>query len=370
MEGDHCECLFTHWTYIDRQWMMAGLEGITAIVLFIFLEETNFTCDIPYVSDNPSQTDGLDRGDDIKGSKEPTVEPTTLPVPAPRMETKWPGPRPWRFGKRSPYASGIMWRGLIQPLALMASPLVFWCGVLYGIYQVYFNRRCSGVALLTPVFAFLSSGILSYPPYNFAPNSVGLTWFSPLVTCIPGALFGGWLADKYAIRMAKQNDGICEPEHKLRLFIIPAVFIPIGLLMMGLGPYYEAHWIVYVIGEGVVNLVGPLGTVLVLSYAFDSFHPIQPLDPTGVHASVQDSAPYLTCTMVIAMCVTFGFVSVHISRLAEPRVMPSPRGRSPGDSKTLQSPLRARASCSTVPPWPSTCLASVSAVSVRVSITR
>lgn len=350
--------------------MMAGLEGITAIVLFIFLEETNFTCDIPYVSDNPSQTDGLDRGDDIKGSKEPTVEPTTLPVPAPRMETKWPGPRPWRFGKRSPYASGIMWRGLIQPLALMASPLVFWCGVLYGIYQVYFNRRCSGVALLTPVFAFLSSGILSYPPYNFAPNSVGLTWFSPLVTCIPGALFGGWLADKYAIRMAKQNDGICEPEHKLRLFIIPAVFIPIGLLMMGLGPYYEAHWIVYVIGEGVVNLVGPLGTVLVLSYAFDSFHPIQPLDPTGVHASVQDSAPYLTCTMVIAMCVTFGFVSVHISRLAEPRVMPSPRGRSPGDSKTLQSPLRARASCSTVPPWPSTCLASVSAVSVRVSITR
>ena len=159
------------------------------------------------------------------------------------------------------------------------------------------------------MFAFLSSGVLSSPPYNFAPNSVGLTWFSPLVTCIPGALFGGYMADRYAIYMAKKNNGICEPEHKLRLFIFPAVLIPVGLLMMGLGPYYQAHWIVYVIGEGVLNLVGPLATVLVLTYAFDCFHPIQPDDLTGVHASVQDSAPYLICTMVIAMCLTFGFVS-------------------------------------------------------------
>lgn len=119
------------------------------------------------------------------------------------------------------------------------------------------------------------------------------------------------MADRYGVYMAKRNHGICEPEHKLRLFIFPATLVPVGLLMMGLGPYYEAHWIVYVIGEGVLNLVGPIATVLVLTYAFDCFHPIQPDDLLGVHASVQDSAPYLISTMVIAMCLTFGFVSSH-----------------------------------------------------------
>lgn len=297
------------------QWMTAGLLGITALILFVFLEETNYKCDTPYDTPEAEQPAlGLSEvASDDKDDKAGNHDMIQLDVASPRSIGHWPGPRPWKFGRRSPYARGIMWRGFIQPIALMPSPLIFWCGIMYGMYQVYFNCKSRFLLHVTiadvAVFSFLSSGVLSAPPYNFAPNSVGLTWLSPLVTCIPGAIFGGYMADKYAVYRAKKNNGICEPEHKLQLFIFPAVFIPIGLLMMGLGPYYEAHWIIYVLGEGVVNLVGPLATVLVLTYAFDCFHPIQPDDLTGVHASVQDSAPYLICTMVIAMCLTFGFVS-------------------------------------------------------------
>lgn len=123
---------------------MSGLCGITAIVLFIFLEETNFKCDTPYNAAEPPVQAVADvpTDEDVKDFKQhERQEPIAIDVLPPRVISKWPGPKPWRFGKRSPHAWGIMWRGFVQPLALMPSPLVFWCGVMYGIYQVYFNRE-------------------------------------------------------------------------------------------------------------------------------------------------------------------------------------------------------------------------------------
>ncbi|WWC93538.1 hypothetical protein V866_000373 [Kwoniella sp. B9012] len=291
-------------------WLTSALYGANAMILLIFLEETNFKCAVPYLSSEATLnlpvkggddclplSEGGVKDDDLQDKVSPDTQAhAAIPVASPRPISSWPGPNLRQFGKLSPYSKGIMWRGLVQPLALTVSPIVFCCGIIYGIYQVYFN-----------MIAYLSSGVLSYPPYNFSADSVGLTYLSPAITTLPGAFFGGYVADWYTLRMARANNGICEPEHKLRLFAIPTILVPIGLLMMGLGPYYGAHWIVYVLGEGVLNAAGPLATTLILAYAFDCFHPIYPDDLTGVHASVQDAAPYLTATISIAMCLTFGF---------------------------------------------------------------
>lgn len=121
-------------------------------------------------------------------------------------------------------------------------------------------------------------------------------------------MLGGFFTDKYTLHQARKNNGISEAEHKLKLFIFPAILTPIGLLMIGLGPYYNAHWMVFVVGEWILNLAGPLATLLVLTYAFDTYHAIQPRDRTGVHAAVQDCAPYLLAIIVIGMIVTFAFV--------------------------------------------------------------
>lgn len=47
-----------------------------------------------------------------------------------------------------------------------------------------------------------------------------------------------------SIRCARKNHGFAEAEDKLRLMLIPLILTPFGLLMMGLGPYYGAHYMV------------------------------------------------------------------------------------------------------------------------------
>lgn len=51
--------------------------------------------------------------------------------------------------------------------------------------------------------------------------------------------------------MAQRNGGVSDPEHKLWLMAPIFIGVPGGFLMMGLGPYYGAHWIVYTLGMGL-----------------------------------------------------------------------------------------------------------------------
>jgi hypothetical protein len=113
------------------------------------------------------------------------------------------------------------------------------------------------------------------------------------------------------VREARKNGGISEPEHKLKLFVIPSFFLPIGFMMMGLGVYYQAHYMVFVVGLGVMNVAGPFGSLLALTYAFDCFHMIEPKEKSGVQSSAQDSAPYLIAIVAISMSIAFAFVSPH-----------------------------------------------------------
>lgn len=165
---------------------------------------------------------------------------------------------------------------------------------------------------------------------------------------MPGAILGGHIADRFTIRQARKNHGISEAEHKLKLLLLPTVLAPFALLMMGLGPYYGAHWMVFVAGMFILSLIGPLAALLGISYAFDTFHNVHPRSRDGPQAEVQQCAPYLLCVMALCMILTFGFVSTTSERwISDSRTMLSPRGRSIGGSRTLQSRLRASPSRST-----------------------
>jgi hypothetical protein len=111
--------------------------------------------------------------------------------------------------------------------------------------------------------------------------------------------------------------------------------------MTGLGPYYSAHWSVYVIGETLTGLGGPLATLLVLAYGFDAFHTIDPEDPSPVKVAAQDNAPYIIAIIFIGMCVTLAMVGHHSPliwwMLLIGRVMPLRRGRLDGRSSGLRS---------------------------------
>lgn len=126
---------------------------------------------------------------------------------------------------------------------------------------------------------------------------------------MPGAVLGGHIADRFTIRQARKNGGISEAEHKLKLLIVPTALAPFALLMLGLGPYYEAHAMVFIAGMFVLSLIGPLAALLCLMYAFDTFHAMQPDSREGPQDEVQQCAPYLLAIIALCMIMTFGFVS-------------------------------------------------------------
>lgn len=128
----------------DGKYITAGLLAFSFVFLFLFLEETNFERHLEGESRNVEELnlEPLQGPDDkVEGDKDvhpgTTVEPTVHLNQ--RMSTRWKGPKPFAFAKPSPLAWGIIWRGFVQPFALLRLPIVLWCGLQYGIYQIYYN---------------------------------------------------------------------------------------------------------------------------------------------------------------------------------------------------------------------------------------
>jgi hypothetical protein len=295
--------------------MSGGFAVIVAIFLFFFLEETNFKPHtIPGTITYPDNiveivpTTMIEKMNNEKTSVVEVDEKGAMESAIPtgahahdRLSTPWPGPRPFRFFSVSKHVGGILLRGIVQPILMWRLPIVLWSGIIFGIYQIFFN-----------CMAALSSGVLSAPPYNLPPNSVGLTFLSPFLAIVPGAIFGGYVCDRWTVYCARKNGGVSEAEHKLYLMVVPAVLSPIGLLMMGLGIYYQGeaevyyvlrgrapqlthtvHWMVFVAGEFMLTVAGPLATLISIAYSFDSFHAIHPKEKEGPRAEVQQAAPFV-----------------------------------------------------------------------------
>ena len=153
------------------------------------------------------------------------------------------------------------------------------------------------------------------------------------------------------MREARRAGGTFEPEMRLKLMWAPAVVIVGGLLMVGLGPYYEAHWIVFVLGLGMLNLAGPFATAIVLNYAFDCYHPVEPNNKYGAQAITHQAAPYLLSALIISMSMAFGYVGRRVTGsrarveliravFGRYRATASRRGSLVLGSGTLASPLR------------------------------
>lgn len=164
---------------------------------------------------------------------------------------------------------------------------------------------------------------------DFTATQVGLSYIAPTLGVLPGyvdvlgagnrtplliithsAIYGGWLSDWHSMKLAKKANGIYEPEMRLQLLVIPSVLTPIALVMMGLGPFYNAHYMVFVLGTGLINVAGPLATIIILNYAFDCYHGMAPTDANKKAQLINHkSAPYIVASMIIAMSMAFGYVS-------------------------------------------------------------
>ncbi|KAK6458913.1 putative ion transporter [Scheffersomyces xylosifermentans] len=149
-----------------------------------------------------------------------------------------------------------------RPFFLVSFPAVIWGGIIYGSQMMWLSFLGTTQAV-----------IYSAPPYLFSPPSVGLTNLGAFIGSLVGMFYGGQFVDYLSVYLAKRNNGISEPEHRLWAMIIPTIFNAAGLLAYGLGSYYGAHWAISVVlGQGLLGFAMSAAGAICLTYAVDSYH--------------------------------------------------------------------------------------------------
>lgn len=134
-------------------------------------------------------------------------------------------------------------RAIVRPLKMLfRSPVVFlmalYMAIVYGYLYLLFTT-------MTEVFE---------SKYNFHGGTVGLAYLGIGIGMFLGLFVCGATSDKLVTRLTERNGGQRKPEYRLPLMVPAAVLIPIGLFMYGWSAQYAVHWIVPIIGTGLVGV--------------------------------------------------------------------------------------------------------------------
>jgi MFS family permease len=135
------------------------------------------------------------------------------------------------------------WKIFIRPVLLLALPPVIWSTVTVGLV----------VGIVVVLSVSLANDFSTI--YNFETWQAGLCWVSVIIGTAIGMPICGKLTDTTADLFTARSGGIREPEHRLPFCVVPALFMPGGLLMYGLGLDRHLHWAVPVVGLVIGKLI-------------------------------------------------------------------------------------------------------------------
>ncbi|KAI2465777.1 putative MFS transporter [Annulohypoxylon bovei var. microspora] len=239
-------------------YIQAVFCAATWVFLLFFMEETNYDRrTVGIVAEaSPDEEKGKETSKDSSNAVSRVASPEGRPSTA--TKTFWQKmsvadkPRPFMMHYRA-------W----QSLKLLSWPVVFYSGFSYGTYLIYFN-----------ILNATSSIILGAPPYNFGPSLVGLSYVSCMIGVVAAAAFTGVFSDRFIIRLARRNNGVSEPEHRLWLFTVSTLVTPSSLILWGVGAAHEVHWFGLVFAMGLTAFANTMGITLSVSYLVDTYRDI------------------------------------------------------------------------------------------------
>lgn len=119
------------------------------------------------------------------------------------------------------------------------------------------------------------SQVLSLPPYNFQPATVGFTNFAIIIGALIGLFTSGPLSDWVAARGTRKNGGVREPEMRLPAMIPYVIVMFVGNIVVALG--YERKWpweVIVIIGYTCAGIQVAALPGIVTTYAIDSYKPV------------------------------------------------------------------------------------------------
>ncbi|KAE8319489.1 major facilitator superfamily domain-containing protein [Aspergillus transmontanensis] len=114
--------------------------------------------------------------------------------------------------------------------------------------------------------------------YGFGEGPVGITFLGRAIGNIVGLCIYGLVSDRY-VKHRRAIEGESKPEHRLPLMIFGTAMLPIGLLLYGWSAEKHVHWVVPLVGTGIIGCSMLLTKLPTENYLVDAF------DDQGVSAS-------------------------------------------------------------------------------------
>ncbi|KAJ5734461.1 MFS general substrate transporter [Penicillium malachiteum] len=212
-----------------------------------------------------------------------------------------------------------IWPYFYRPFYVLTS----FPAVLYTAFQY-----ASGVAFLTIMSSVLAL-VFPEPPYLFNPEQIGYMSVGPFIGNLIGSVYGGVLGDWSILYFSRKNKGYFEPEMRLYILPIPAIFASAGLIMFGVTIARGMHWI-YPSIAGVFFGFG-LGSVsdAALTLVIDSYREIAGDAFTGI-AFLRNAisigipfaiTPWIKNNGLQNMFVIVGFISLAVNSLMIPMMI-------------------------------------------------
>ncbi|GAB1203270.1 hypothetical protein APSETT445_001899 [Aspergillus pseudonomiae] len=183
---------------------------------------------------------------------------------------------------RETYAPALLRRkaaklGTQKPLKESES---HWKALRRGISRPMKLCLCSPIVMIISLYNSISYTYMYYiittfptlfgEEYGFNAGEVGLAYIAQGVGCLVGQLVVGRFADWY-IQRQRARYGTTTPEDRLPPAIVGYVVLAIGMMWFGWSAQVHAHFMVPIVGSGVVGLGIVAGFLVVQFYIVDAF---------------------------------------------------------------------------------------------------
>jgi hypothetical protein len=249
------------WRWVVR--FYAIFMGMTAIIIFFWLEETGFARDIGIPSED-----------------EPAVN-FEQPVPTSKKSYLAKLRLFSNFTLRTSLLTTIF-----EPLKLILDPIVIWAGVIYGFAIAWL------VVMSVSVNTVFQNPLYGY---NFNFQEVGLTNIAPLIGGLIIIYAGGAGTDRFMVWQARQNNGVMEPESRIYAVFLGGPIMAGGLFLYGPGAAAGLSWIAPVIGMALIGAGMPIAGEVSLGYVTESYP----------HKAGEASAAAIIIRNIIGCCIVF-----------------------------------------------------------------
>lgn len=251
-----CGLVVEHHSWRVVFWIVLGLAGLQAILIFFLVPETLWIEDEIPGSVSPTATvigsdqAQVDKGNVKGGTEQHMIEMTP------------------NHGVRSGHC-GPAWMPWQRPgefLSLLMGPILMMRFLSILLPSIYFGSIFAwsvGITIVLPQ-------TLERPPYSFAEIPLGSSYLGLAIGAVLGKWSGGIVGDK-VVGYLERKHGRRQPEFRLYAVLPLLPFMLAGLIIVGVTVEKSLHWIAFIIGGALYYYMLSATTGLLQTYVMEGY---------------------------------------------------------------------------------------------------